>query len=63
MVHLDQVRAGLGDGPGDQVRADLGDGRRDELDLPVLPHVLVLHSSQANGGMLSRVGVVLIRGR
>ena len=25
-VHLDQVRAGLGDGPGDQVRADLGDG-------------------------------------
>jgi len=43
MVHLDQVRAGLGNGPGDQVRADLGDGRRGKLDLPHLAHVLVLN--------------------
>jgi len=39
-VHLDQVRAGLGDGPGDQVRAGLGDGPQGKLDLPHLALVL-----------------------
>jgi len=39
-VHLDQVRAGLGDVPGDQVRAGLGDGPQGKLDLPHLALVL-----------------------